>query len=198
MMFGMPELTAPVVPAGRLRDMPQPDVVVEELVLRPWLLSDVPAIVEAYRDPDIQRWHVRSMTEDEAAGWLLSWASRWTAETGASWAVEADGLVVGRVALHTLDLADGQGEAGYWVLPSARGRGVAPRALRAMTDWMFDHVGLHRVHLEHSTRNEASCRVAAKAQFAPEGTTRSSVLHIDGWHDMHQHARLNSKSVQAA
>ncbi len=73
----------------------------------------------------------------------------------------------------------------------ARGRGVATRALRAITDWMFTHVGLHRVYLEHSTRNEASCRVAAGAGFLAEGTKRSAGLHLDGWHDMHLYARVN-------
>jgi len=79
------------------------------------------------------------------------------------------------------------------VLPQARGRSVAPRALRAVTEWMFTHVGLHRIDLEHSTLNEASCRVAVKAQYVVEGTKLSSVLHADGWHDMHLHARLNNE-----
>jgi hypothetical protein len=51
-------------------------------------------VVEAYSDPAIQKWHVRSMTEDEALGWVRSWAERWAAETGASWAIlENDTLV---------------------------------------------------------------------------------------------------------
>ncbi len=42
----------------------------------------------------------------------------------------------------------------------------------------------------HSTRNEASCKVALAAGFAPEGTLRESGKHVDGWYDMHLHARL--------
>ena len=42
----------------------------------------------------------------------------------------------------------------------------------------------------HSTANAASCRVAEKAGFAPEGVLRQSVRHLDGWHDMHLHARV--------
>jgi RimJ/RimL family protein N-acetyltransferase len=91
----------------RLNGMTQPDIAVDELVLRPWLASDAPAIVKAYRDPDIQRWHVRSMSEEEASTWVLSWADRWAAETGADWAIEADGVIVGRVGMRTLDLAEG-------------------------------------------------------------------------------------------
>ncbi len=77
------------------------------------------------------------------------------------------------------------------MLPHARGRGVAHRALRTVTDWMFAHVGLHRVELLHSTRNLASCSVAEKAGYTLEGTKRRHTLHADGWHDMHLHARLS-------
>jgi RimJ/RimL family protein N-acetyltransferase len=211
-MVAMPKLVDPAVPAGRLSTWSQPELVVDELLLRPWTEADAPAIVEAYRDPAIQRWHARSMTHDEALSWARSWTDRWATETAAGWAVvegagvrgveveaveveavevEGAGVLLGRVDLRTLDLAEGHGEGAYWVVPRARGRNVAPRALRALTEWMFTNVGLHRIDVEHSTRNEASCRVATKAGFVLEGTKASSALHSDGWHDMHLHARLN-------
>lgn len=190
----VPELVARVVPAGAVNQSAQPVLAVDDLVLRPWLRSDASAVVEAYRDPDVQRWHARTMTEPEAEAWILSWADKWTAETGAGWAVvDDDGALMGRTGLRTLDLAEGHGEAAYWVTPAARGRGIAARALHAVTEWMFIEVGLHRIELEHSTSNPASCRVAVAAGFAPEGTKRRAVRHADGWHDMHWHARLNPR-----
>ncbi len=65
-------------------------------------------------------------------------------------------------------LEDGYGEVSYWVLPSARGRGVATRACVAATRWAHD-LGLHRIQLQHSTHNEPSRRVALKAGFVEEG-----------------------------
>jgi RimJ/RimL family protein N-acetyltransferase len=190
----MPAFAGPVVPAGQLNGVAQPTIAVDELLLRPWQAADAPTVVEAYRDPDIQRWHVRTMNEAEASAWVLSWPDRWAAETGAGWAIQAGGVVVGRIGLRTMDLAEGQAEAAYWILPTARGRNVAPRALRAMTEWTFTHVGLHRIDLKHSTRNTGSCRVATKAGYAAEGTAQSSGLHADGWHDMHLHARVNDET----
>jgi RimJ/RimL family protein N-acetyltransferase len=186
----VPELISPVVPAGRLRDQTQPHLSVDELVLRPWQPADAIHVAEAYRDPEIQRWHARSMTEAEALSWVRSWSDRWAAETGAGWAVLEQDTLIGRVGFRTLNLIEGIGEAAYWVVPAARGRGVASRALRAVTEWMFVHVGLHRLELLHSTENEASCRVAHKAGYLFEGTMRGQGLHADGWHDMHLHARL--------
>jgi [ribosomal protein S5]-alanine N-acetyltransferase len=193
----VPTLADPVVPPGSLLRLTQPVLVVDELVLRPWHLDDVPAIVAAYQDPEIQRWHVRSMTEPEAEIWALSWADKWRAETGAGWAVVDQDAVVGRTGLRALDLAEGHGEAAYWVIPSARGRNIAARALSAVSAWMFGSVGLHRLELEHSSANPASCRVARAAGFSDEGTRRRSVHHLDGWHDMHLHARLSDDAPQA-
>lgn len=169
---------------------PQPRLSIDELTLRPWRRSDAPALVEAYRDPAIRQWHARTMTEDEAVRWVLTYNERWTAETGAEWAVVADDVLLGRMALRKLDLVEGLGLAAYWVVPAARGRRVATRALLAMTEWMFTDLGGHRIELEHAAANVASCRVAEKAGYRAEGTKRRSTRHPDGWHDMHLHARL--------
>lgn len=186
----MPILVPPAVPAGRLRDQPQPTLVTGALTLRPWAPADAPGVVAAYGNPEIQTWHGRSMTEDEAVEWVASWPLKWTAETHASWAVTEAGELVGRMAFHDLDFVDGAGQVAYWVLPAARGRNIAGRALSTATDWMFDEAGFHRFTLYHSTRNEPSCRVAGKAGYEHEGTARQQELHLDGWHDMHVHARI--------
>ncbi|MFF3099024.1 GNAT family N-acetyltransferase [Streptomyces cyaneofuscatus] len=60
-------------------------------------------------------------------------------------------------------------EVGYWTAARARGRGVAPRALEALTDWAFTAFageGLVRLELLHQVDNVASCRVAEKAGYA--------------------------------
>jgi len=62
---------------------------------------------------------------------------------------------------------------------------VAARALTAMSLWALGEAGFHRLHLSHSTRNEASCRAAVTAGFLLEGTKRSDAVHADGRHDMH-------------
>ena len=159
-------------------------------MLRPWRASDAPAVAEAYSDPGIQRWHNRSMDGPEAAAWVDSWAGRWAQENGAGWAIGGPASLLGQISLRELDLAGGLAEASYWVVPAARGRRLAPRALCALSTWLFDQVQVHRVELAHSTMNPASCRVAEHAGFPLEGTKRGESRHRDGWHDMHLHARL--------
>lgn len=186
----MPLLATPAVPPGSMAALAQPDLQADGLLLRPWQPADRPTVLAGYADPAIQRWHCRSMTDDEAADWIAAWPVRWRAETGAGWAVLAAGSVVGQISLRRVALADGLAEVSYWVLPGARGRRVAPRALAAVAGWCFGTLLLHRVELCHSTANAASCRVARRAGFAVEGTKRGEGRHADGWHDMHLHARL--------
>ena len=172
--------------------LPQPEIRADGVVLRPWQPSDRPAVVAAYADPAIQRWHCRSMTDDEARDWIAAWPGRWRSETGAGWAVLDGGDVAGQISLRRLALVEGLAEVSYWVLPTARGRGIAARSLSAMTAWCFTTLRLHRVELCHSTENVASCRVARQAGFAAEGTKRSEARHADGWNDMHLHARVDT------
>jgi ribosomal-protein-alanine N-acetyltransferase len=190
----MPRLVDPVIQPGTMSAMEQPDLLVDDnLVLRPWEEGDAPAVVSAYADPDIQMWAIRSVDEAEAPEWIASWGETWAAETDASWAVASRSdrsVVLGRVALRRISLAEGSGEATYWVLPHARRRGVASAATVVMNRWAFRGLGLHRLDLLHSIRNEASCRVATSAGFELEGTLREYLLHSDGWHDMHVHSQL--------
>jgi RimJ/RimL family protein N-acetyltransferase len=187
-------LVPPVVAAGSLRERPQPRLRAHDLELRPWQASDWPALVVAYDDPEIRQWHVRTLDEAEAMDWIEQRTDRWAAETAVDWAVCVEDEVAARVGFRDLNLQDGSAEAAYWTLPSARGRGIASRGLDLATAWMLGEAGFHRLELAHSVTNEASCRTADLAGYVAEGVARQQVLHLDGWHDMHVHARLASDS----
>jgi RimJ/RimL family protein N-acetyltransferase len=191
----MPRLVVPPLTPGTLSGRDQPEIPAGAVTLRPWTAADAPGLVAAYTDPDIRRWHCLALDDErEALGLIGWWRAAWTDERGASWAVtdtRAGGLL-GRMALRTLDLGDATAEVAYWVVPAGRGRGVAREGLRALTRWAFTDAGLQRLELFHSVHNPASCKVAVGAGFSYEGVARGSVLHQDGWHDMHQHARLRT------
>jgi len=183
-------LTVPIVMSGSMAGAEQPAIAGDGVRLRPWRAGDLDAVLAAFADPAVQQWHCRSMTGDEARDWIAGWAGRWRAESDASWAVTLGDRdeAAGQIGLRRVDLHDGLASVSYWTGPSARGRGVAPRALAALVGWSFGSLGLHRLALSHSTANPASCRVAEKAGFAAEGIKRAEGWHADGWHDMHLHA----------
>jgi RimJ/RimL family protein N-acetyltransferase len=146
----------------------------------------------AYQDEEVRRWHTRRpRTEADVLAWFDRYRQDWECEKGAHWAVaRRDGEVLGRIATGSWNFDDGLAGVGYWVLPDARGAGVATSSVMAFSVWALDEVGFHRLHLEHSTRNHASCRVATKSGYQLEGTLRGAGVHDDGRHDMHLHARI--------
>src|SRR5215467_1353669 len=168
------------------------------LILRPWRAADIPALpAEMSRDyllggmwsrPDEHP--VRTVLpggaerrtgpadERDAARWLASQDRGWRDGDRLSFAVlEADDaggcVLAGNVGLKNREETGRIGERktaeiGYWTAVAARGRGIAPAAVRAVTDWVFDAfagTSLQQIMLVHEVDNPASCRVADKARY---------------------------------
>src|SRR5258707_15342321 len=100
------------------------------------------------------------MTGEEARAWTDSWPGRWARGNGGGWAIAASSGLLGQISLRRLHLADGIAEVSYWVVPAARGRRGATRALCAPSARAFDHPRLPPAELAHSTMNPASPPVA--------------------------------------
>ena len=64
---------------------------------------------------------------------------------------------------------EGGHEFGYWLTPSAWGRGYATEAGRAMVAAARHTLGLHRLKAGHFVDNPASGRVLTKLGFRPTG-----------------------------
>ncbi|MBQ0864200.1 GNAT family N-acetyltransferase [Streptomyces sp. RK75] len=166
------------------------------LVLRPWRMADAAALAEGSGDPATRQW-ASSAVDNEADGvrWVQAQQRDWATGERFGFAVlEArPGPVceqlVGSVVLKGVASGKPAAEVGYWTAAHARGRGVAPRALEALTSWAFDTFeadGLERLELLHQVDNLASCRVARKSRYdfdtilpaAPPSFPRDGHLHI--------------------
>jgi RimJ/RimL family protein N-acetyltransferase len=142
-----------------------------DVVLRPFVDEDVPAIVAACQDPEIPRWtSVPSpYTEEDARSFLAGSPNVHSfAVVGA-----ADGELLGCVGYQLLNHS--RATFGYWVAREARGRGVASRALRLLSRWALREHGLARVQLLVEPDNVASIRVAENAGFRREALLRSYI-----------------------
>lgn len=175
-------------------------IVVDDLLLRPWATGDEAVVLGAFTDPDVRHFAGNLVdTQAKAERFVTGRTRGWDEGTGASWAVtnRASGTVLGHLGLHEMDAQLQIAMVGYWLLPRGRGRGVAARALAAVSAYGFEVLGLHRVELAHALENLASCRVAERAGYPYEGTLRQAMRYpVDGrWSDEHLHARLASDPV---
>jgi RimJ/RimL family protein N-acetyltransferase len=148
------------------------------LVLRPWCLDDVAELVEVFRDPALVLL-TSSAPDSEGAGvrWIQAQQEAWATGRRLAFAVAETSpdaeVLVGNVVLKDAAAGKSSAEVGYWTAARARGRGVAPRALSALTDWAFETFqadGLERLELLHQLDNLASCRVAEKVRYDFEKT----------------------------
>lgn len=144
-------------------------------------VDDRPALVAAFADDDMRRFVTRWQVADLAAAdqYVSRRAEEWDTGERCSWAVAepTTGELLGEVDLIRLDPRWTTAEAGCWVAPAARGRGVASLALAAALRFGAAALPLRRVDYLHAPENEASARVAAKCGFVRQGVRAGLVLH---------------------
>jgi len=198
------------------------------LLLRPWRAADIPALAAEmsldyllggmWSRPDERPFRTvlcaeaertGPMDERDAARWLASQNRNWRDGDRMCFAVlEADDagdcVLAGNVGLKNREDTGRIGERetaeiGYWTAVAARGRGVAPAAVRAVSDWAFDAfagTSLRQIMLVHDVDNPASCRVADKAWYPFH---RLSPANPPYWTtDGHIHIRLAAADDRAA
>ncbi|MYR44480.1 GNAT family protein [Streptomyces sp. SID5910] len=168
--------------------------------------ADAQAWLRGHLDPDFQRWNtpLRPTTDLRAARESLRARARDAGEgRSASFRITdgADGTTLGHLGVGEINPYLKQAHVGYWVLPEARGRGVATRALLLASRWAFAELGVHRLELGHALGHGASCRVAERCGYAYEGTMRGAMFEAgrhDAFRDAHLHARLATDAEPAA
>jgi RimJ/RimL family protein N-acetyltransferase len=138
------------------------------LVLRPRRIDDADALTAACQDPEISRWtrvpspYTRAHALEFIAG---SAAEARDGEAIGLLAVDDDDRLLGSISLMDLRAAPDYGEIGYWIAADARGRGVATRAVRLLTDWAHHELGRDRLEIIVHKDNTASHGVPLRAGY---------------------------------
>jgi ribosomal-protein-alanine N-acetyltransferase len=148
------------------------DLGMTDVCLREWRAEDAPAIAPMLTDPHLLRWS--SMSEVGVGRWI---AEQLSGHRGPSLAIceEGDDRPLGKIALRMPGRASPAttcaairasdrpvGELSYWVLPEARGRGVASAAVGVMLDLARRTDEVRSVVLDIEVDNMASVRVAQR------------------------------------
>ena len=134
--------------------------------------ADVDALVEACKDPEISRWTrvPHPYTRADAEGWFAASELELAAGSSISWLiVDQHDELLGTVGVQNIQPEEGVAEIGYWVAAHARGRGVAPRAVRLVTDWALREGVAQRLEIHVHEDNRPSRSAARAAGFAETG-----------------------------
>ena len=147
--------------------LPVPDLAGPATRLRPWRVTDAPALVAAWHDPVIRdRLSVPEPADEaSAASWISQRERAWAEGLSVDLAVTdpPSGIVIGEVGLSALDPVRRAALVGWWIAEHWRGRGRAGEAVRLVVDWALSAGPLEAVMAEIAADNPASVAVARRA-----------------------------------
>ena len=167
-----------------------------EPLLRPWQDDDAAALRSAVvTTPDlVTQLPVAALDTHDACAAFIGEHLTPSRDGGRNLAIVLDGVAVGNVGMSAVDRRHGTAWVFYWVAASARGRGLAARALSTVAAHALDPAGddLFRLELGHRVNNPASCAVATRAGFVAEGVERAKLAYGSERFDVETHARLRT------
>lgn len=144
--------------------------------LRPWSEVDLAGVEAASTDERIVEATTVPVPYTRSAGEAFVRRQHKRTRDGEGWSLAiadaASDEAFGCVVL-LLDPQPGVARVGFWLARSARGRGVATRAVMSLTSWGLDAAGLYRVQAWVEPDNAASAAVLRRSGFRYEGRLRS-------------------------
>jgi RimJ/RimL family protein N-acetyltransferase len=124
---------------------------------------DVPAIDAGIHDDDVVRWF--GQPDGSAVEVLALNRTRWAQGSPTFAICETGGDCLGLAWVNVSAGEAATGYVGYWLLPTARGRGLATRAVILLSRLAVDELGIARLRLLTEPANERSQRVAERSGF---------------------------------
>ena len=160
-------------------------------VVRSWTWKDCDALVHHANNRNI--WiNLRDRfpypyTREDGKRWLEI-VTEIKPET--NFAIAVQGEAIGAIGFSIQsDVGYRSAEIGYWLGEEFWGRGIATQALRAVTDYAFEHYDLCRLYAHVFEWNMASARVLEKAGYTLEARLKKSVTKDERTIDQLLYAR---------
>jgi ribosomal-protein-serine acetyltransferase len=160
----------------------------DEITLRlhdPYDIEAYHNLINANRD-HIGRymdWVDSHPTLADTHGYMLSARKEFGNRNGVATKIFYRGELVGSAGFGLWDKTTRIGEVGYWLAESATGKGIATRAARAMVDYAFATLGMHKVIIRAMTSNAASIAIAKRLGFKHQGLDVQGKLHYGKYYD---------------
>lgn len=142
----------------------------ERLLLRPFSAEDAPALNRISNQKYVLDWMPdwESTIEDteRLIRWFISQAAQATKTTARiMFAVELQGELIGMVGIGNKEEVDNEIEIAYFVSQVHAGKGYITEAVKAVSAWALNQLGLDFLMAIVETDNPASQRVVEKVGF---------------------------------
>lgn len=159
----------------------------ERLLLRPIRAEDAQAVFSYRSLPEValyQGWVPASAEEVAVYANKMADLPADSKEQWWQWVIinQSGQTLLGDLAF-CVDAEGQQAELGVAVAPHYQGQGYATEALRALISHLFQHYGLHRIHVSIDPRNQPSVLLFERLGFRHEGLLKQSLWFKGQWCD---------------
>jgi len=159
----------------------------ERLLLRKFEAEDWKAVHACTEDPEVTRFvswgPPTEQTSQEAIGRLSQTEQGTDGEYWFAIVLTAEGNVIGYCNLKVRSEKNREGEIEYGLHRNHWGNGYATEASKAMLEFGFSQIDLHRITGTCQPQNERSRRVLEKLGMRQEGFLREHKWGKGKWHD---------------
>jgi RimJ/RimL family protein N-acetyltransferase len=167
-----------------------PTIETARLKLRPYCEADIPELLPLVGTREVAATTLRiahPYTEQDARAFLA--LAQQPDKIWLAIALRSDGRQIGGVGLR-LDPEHQHAELGYWIGVPYWGNGYATEAARALLDYGFETLNLHRIFASHFQHNPASGRILRKLGMRYEGCQREHLHKLDRFVDSELYGML--------
>ena len=126
----------------------------------------------------LPEWDVQKSLE-ECKATIKSSLEQLTANNGFTLGIWWEGRLAGVVGAGRVDWENRATMLGYWLGEGYQGKGLMTGACRAVIDYLFSELKLHRIEIRCATDNARSCAVPKRLGFSKEGVLRQAQAFDD-------------------
>ena len=161
--------------------------------VRSFSLADVPALAKHADNPNVAATLRDRFPQPYTQAHAVEWIEHATSQRPQrNFAITSELELIGGIGLEFQhDVHARSAEVGFWLAEPYWGRGIATRALVALTEHAFANFELLRIYAMVFSSNEASARVLEKAGYEFEGRLRMSVVKRGRILDQLVYSRIN-------
>lgn len=178
-------------------DMKRIEIQTPRLTLKEWSQEDVPLIYQLLSEPEVAGFNTIGIpTSVQVIQDLLQPTlddQQQTTRKHYGWSIllNSDETFVGEIGLDLASARFKSAEIYYSVASAFWGKGYASEAAKAIVQFVFENLQLHRLEAGVATFNPGSIRVLEKIGMQREGLRRK-ILPINGqWQDNYLYAMLD-------
>lgn len=159
------------------------------------MLSDLNKVHQLHALPKVDQYNTLGIPEDVSVteAMLVEWIKNQQGVPRTEYILvveDLQGIVIGVVAICHINFKFRSAEIWYKLHPDYWGKGFGTEAAKALIDFGFSTLNLHRIEAGCAVQNIASARILEKAGMTREGAKRQALPIRGEWIDNYEYAIL--------